>query len=112
MVALKVSGDAERYSLGVARGTTATFGTSMKLLDESAEVRIGLAGIFWVGVVYKLVAVVVHLHSAAGANNLVSLGHSVTLVSVDQSRDICSRPWRSVLAIQMSSFKNLSIRRM
>src|SRR6185369_18029554 len=28
----------------------------------------------------------------------------------DQSRDICSRPWRNVFAIQMSSFKNLSMR--
>src|SRR6516164_9515038 len=34
------------------------------------------------------------------------------LLFYSQSRDICSRPWRSVLAIQMSSFRNLSMRRM
>ena len=34
------------------------------------------------------------------------------LVSGDQSIDIRARPWRSVFAIQMSSFKNLSMRRM
>jgi len=34
------------------------------------------------------------------------------LVTGNQSRDIRARPWRSVFAIQMSSFKNLSIRRM
>src|SRR6266436_398593 len=65
-----------RRSLSVARGATATFGTGMKLLDESAEFRIGLPSLLWVGGVYKLVAVVVHLHSAARANHLVSVGHS------------------------------------
>ena len=73
--------------LSVARGTTATSGAGVKLVDEAAEVGIGLPSILWVGDVHKL-------------------------VSVDQSRDICARPWRNVFAIQMSSFKNLSIRRM
>jgi hypothetical protein len=71
-----VSGDAVRRSLSVARGATATLGTSMKFFDESAEARIGLPSFLWVGGVHKLVAVVVHLHSAARANHLVSLGHS------------------------------------
>jgi len=74
--ALEVSGDAVRHSLGVARGTTSALGAGVKLLDESAEVRIGLPSILSVGGVYKLVAVVVHLHSTARANHLVSLGHS------------------------------------
>jgi hypothetical protein len=65
----------------------------MKLLDESAEVWIDLPGILWLGGVYKLVAVVVHVHSAVRANHLVSVGHSSYLfVCVYQSRDICSRP--------------------
>src|SRR5713226_9277721 len=77
LVALEVvRREAVRRSLSVARGAAATFGTGMKLLDESAEVRIGLPSIFWVGGVHKLVAVVFHLHSAARANHLVSVGHS------------------------------------
>src|SRR6266536_5775763 len=68
--------DAVRHSLGVARGTSTTFGTGVKLLDESAEARIGLPSILRFGGVHKLVAVVVHLHPAARANHLVSLGHS------------------------------------
>jgi hypothetical protein len=63
-------------TLSVARGATATFGTGMKFLDESAEVRIGLPGILWVGGVHELVAVVVHLDSATQANHFVSVGHS------------------------------------
>jgi hypothetical protein len=51
-------------TLSVARPATATLGTCMKLLDESAQVRIGLPSILWVGGVHKLVAVMVHLHSA------------------------------------------------
>src|SRR5438132_14050678 len=74
--ALHVSGAVVRHSLGVARGATAALGAGVKLLDESAEARIGLPGILWVGGVHKLVAVVVHLHSADRANHFVSVGHS------------------------------------
>ena len=74
--ALQVSEAVVRHSLGVARGTTAALGAGVKLLDESAEARIGLPSILWVGGVHKLVAVVVHLHSAVRANHLVSVGHS------------------------------------
>jgi hypothetical protein len=38
---LQVSGAVVRHSLGVARGTTAALGAGVKLLDESAEARIG-----------------------------------------------------------------------
>jgi hypothetical protein len=61
--------------LRMARGAPATFGTGMKLLDESAETGIGLPRILRIGSVHKLVAVVVHLHSAARTNHLVSIGH-------------------------------------
>ncbi len=60
----------------MARGTTAALGAGVKLLDESAEVRIGLSSILGVGSVHKLVAVVVHFHSAGRANHLVGFGHS------------------------------------
>ena len=63
-------------SLSVARGATATLGTGMKFLDDSTQARIGLPSIVCVDVVHNLVAVVVHLHAAARANHLVSLGHS------------------------------------
>ena len=96
----------------MARGTTAALGAGVKLLDESAEVRIGLSSILGVGSVHKLVAVVVHFHSAGRAIILSVLATAVIIASEDQSRDICARPWRGVFAIQMSSFKNLSIRRM
>jgi hypothetical protein len=49
-------------TLRVARGATATLGTGMKLFDESAESGIIRRSIRWVGSVYKLVAMVVHLH--------------------------------------------------
>src|SRR6266404_2423396 len=65
-----------KYQLSLPRGVTATLGTGVKLHDEPAKVRIGLPSILWVGGVHKLVAVVVHLHPAARANHLVSLGHS------------------------------------
>ena len=42
----------------------------MKLLDESAQARIGRTRIFRVGGVHKLVAVVIHFHSAARTNHL------------------------------------------
>ena len=63
-------------TLSVTRGATSTFGTGMKLLDESAESRIGLPSILRVASVHKLVAVVVHLHSAVRANHLVSVNHT------------------------------------
>lgn len=72
----QVSGAVVRHGLGVARGTTAAPGAGVKLLDESAEARIDLPRISWVGGVHKLVAVVVHLHSAVRTNHLVSVGHS------------------------------------
>ena len=56
--------------LGVARSTTAALGAGVKLLDESAEARIGLPSILRVGGVHKLVAVVIHFHSAARTNHL------------------------------------------
>ena len=71
-----VSGDAVQSSLSVPRGTAATFGTGVKLLDESPEARIGRPSIPRVGDVHNLVAVVVHLHAATRANHLVSLSHS------------------------------------
>jgi hypothetical protein len=71
-----VSGDAVQRSLSVARGAAATLGTGMKFLDDSTQTRIGLPSIVCVDVVHNLVAVVVHLHPAARANHLVSLGHS------------------------------------
>ena len=65
----------------------------MKLLDESADVRIDLPSILRVGGVHKLIAVVVHLYSAERTNHLVvGLSHAAILVSGDQSRDISSRP--------------------
>lgn len=109
--ALQVSEAVVPHSLGVARGTTAAPGAGVKLLDESTEARIGLPSTLWVGGMHKLVAVVVHLHSAVRANHLVGVGHSSHPCFRDQSRDTCSRPWRSAFAIQMSSFKNLSMRR-
>ena len=69
-------GHSPRNILSVTRGATSTFGTGMKLLDESAETRIGLPRILRVGGVHKLVAVVVHLHSAVRANHLVSIDHT------------------------------------
>ena len=58
-------GQDQAVSLRVARGATATRGTGMKFLDDSAEARIGLPSILRVGVVHNLVAVVVHLNFAA-----------------------------------------------
>ncbi len=82
-----------RGFLSVARGAAATFWTRIKLLDEAADVRIDLPSILRVGGVHKLVAVVVHLHSAERTNHLVvRLSHAAILVSGDQSRDISSRP--------------------
>jgi len=71
-----VWGDAVRCSLSVARRATATLGTGMEFLDDSAQARIGLPSILRVGVVHNLVAVVVHLDSAMRANHLVSVSHS------------------------------------
>ena len=83
----------------------------MKFLDDSAQVRIG-SSLVRAGVVHDLVAMVVHLDFALQQIILSVLATAVILVSGDQSRDICSRPWRRVFAIQMSSFKNLPMRRM
>jgi hypothetical protein len=63
-------------TLSLARGATATSGTCVEFLDESAEVWIGFSSIEWVGGVHKLVAVVIHLHSATRADHFVSVGHS------------------------------------
>ena len=70
-----------RRSLSVARGATATLGTGMKFLDDSAQARIGLPSIVRVDVVHNLVAVVVHLHSAVGQIILSVLATAAILVS-------------------------------
>jgi len=62
--------------LSEARGSAATFGTGVKLLDESAEARIGLPNILRLGSVHKLVAVVIHLDPATRASHFVCPGHS------------------------------------
>src|SRR5216683_2465540 len=51
-------------------------GTGMKLLDDSAQARIGLPIIVRVDVVHNLVAVVVHLNSAMRTNHFVGLSHN------------------------------------
>lgn len=84
----------------------------MKFFDESAKAQICVRSIVRVDVVHDLVAMVVHLNFAMRTNHFVSFSHNGILVSGRQSREICSRPWRNVFAIQMSSFRNLSMRRM
>ena len=65
-----------RRSLGMARGATATLGTGMKFLDDSAQARIGLPSLVRAGVVDDLFAVVVHLDFALRTNHFVSISHS------------------------------------
>jgi len=96
----------------VTRRSAATLGAAMKLLDESSQARIGRTRVLRVGNVHKLVTVVVHFHSTAWTNHLAGNFNHGILTFLDQSSDICSRPWRNVLAIQISSLKNLSMRRM
>jgi len=110
---MSVRGNAALDILCVTRGGSATLGTSMNLLYESAETRIASTRFFWVGRVNELVAVVVHFHSAALTNHFVVIRCQISHPHLwTQSKETCSRPCRKVFAIQMSSFKNLSMRRM
>ncbi len=75
LVALRMTAELRR-SLGVARGATATLGTSMKFFEDSAHARIGLPSIVRAGIVNKFVAMVVHLDFALRTNHIVSISHS------------------------------------
>ena len=60
----------------------------MKLLDDSAQARIGLPIIVRVDVVHNLVAVVVHLNSAMRTNHFVGLSHNGPPLSPGVSPEI------------------------
>src|SRR5712691_10923299 len=65
----------------LARGATAAFEAGMKLLDNSAQARICLTHILRIRGVHQLVAVMVHLYSAARAHHFVMVGHNRHLPS-------------------------------
>src|SRR5207245_281801 len=65
----------------LAQGATAAFGAGMKLLDNSAQARICPTRILRIRGVHQLVAVMVHLYSAARAHHFVMVGHNRHLPS-------------------------------
>jgi hypothetical protein len=83
----------------------------VKLLDNAAETRIGCSGLVSVIGIYKLVAV--HCHPAVGTDQLfLGLSHRVLASFLQLVYRYPLTTGRNVLAIQTSSFRNLSMRRM
>src|SRR5690349_17063116 len=83
------------------RSDVAASGTGVHLLQHAPELRVRSPA----GTVHHLLAVVIHRAAALGAS------HRGSSHDGDYWRRMFSRPYRSVFAIQISSPRNLSIRR-
>ena len=84
----------------------ATPRTGMGLFNQAAQGRVDFPGLGGAVGIHQLLRVPVHLGSALGAAQLGSRHETPTQLSA-----MFSRPYRSVRAIQISSPRNLSVRR-